>query len=111
MRLTLWATMSCSSRAIRSRSSATATIASACRSRSSRSARSTRPPRYARLVRVVVPIAQASSTGANSTHRPRVTFGVLILGPSHTAAPAAAPAIPPATAKIRVHRSPYETAK
>jgi len=40
-----------------------------------------------------------------------VTFAVLIFGPSHTAAPAVAPAIPPATAKIRVHRFPSETAK
>ena len=58
--LMAWATTSCSSRAIRSRSSATARAASSIRSRSSTAARASRMAMRSRRVRMISPTAHAA---------------------------------------------------
>lgn len=64
---TLWATTSCSSRAILARSAATATFDWASRSLSSRAARSSSARKYACRVRSESPSTQASTNGTVST--------------------------------------------
>ena len=64
--LTLWAITSCSSRAIRVRSSITARSAFSSRSRSRRAARASSSARYARRVRRLSPTTHAIANTASS---------------------------------------------
>lgn len=62
MRVMLWASRSCRSRAIRSRSSATRRAASSSRVRSARSARPTTAATYLRWMRTASPVSATATT-------------------------------------------------
>ncbi|OSY49161.1 hypothetical protein BG846_05283 [Streptomyces fradiae ATCC 10745 = DSM 40063] len=103
---TLWATTSCSSRAIRARSAATATFACASRSRSSRSVRSSSWARYARRVRIESPSTQASTNGTDITTVKNTWPGVETPSSGHRSCEIVAAHAPPTSASRDAQRGP-----
>jgi hypothetical protein len=103
---TLCATTSCSSRAMRARSAATATLACASRSFSSRVARSTSWSKYARRVRIESPSTQARTNGTVRTIVKKNLPDMLTSCIGQRTCATGAARIPPASASLEAHRFP-----